>query len=87
MRTSNVGLLAEIDGLAQMSCCETDELQVVQHIEKLEKNQAQKAFFIVRKRNGQELFFSKRKSAELFLSNLASKIEANIICTSFCDID
>lgn len=44
MRISNVGLLAEIDGLAQMSCCETEELQVVQHINKIEaENEKMKA--------------------------------------------
>lgn len=36
MRTSNIELLAEIDGLAQMSSCETDELEVVKHIDKIE---------------------------------------------------
>ena len=36
MRTGNVNLLAEIDGLAQMSSCETSELEVVKHIDKIE---------------------------------------------------
>ena len=87
MKTSNVGLLAEIDGLAQISCCETDELQVVQHIKELERNQAQKVFFIVRKRNGQELFFSKKESAELFLSKNTSKAQMALVASCFCDID
>ena len=40
MRTGSVKLLAEIDGLAQMSCCETDELEVVKCIEELKQELA-----------------------------------------------
>ena len=40
MRTGNVKLLAEIDGLAQMSSCETEELEVVKHIDKIEAENA-----------------------------------------------
>jgi len=86
MRTSNAELLAEIDGLAQMSGVEANELEVVKRIEELESNQVQRAFFIIRKRNGQELFFSKKESAESFLNEHASKGEMRLICTGFCDI-
>jgi len=86
MRTSNAELLAEIDGLAQMSGVETDELEVVKHINKLESNQVQQAFFIVANKC-MTLYFSKKDSAEEFLSKQSATSGMRIICTCFCDID
>jgi hypothetical protein len=86
MRTSNVGLLAEIDGLSQMSCCDAEELQVVQHIEMLEKNQAQKCFFIVTNIH-LSLYFNKRENAESFINKQSETAGLRLICSSFCDID
>lgn len=46
MRISNVNLLAEIDGLAQVLSCETDELEVIKHIHKIEHQIEEMAMII-----------------------------------------
>lgn len=86
MRTSNEKLLGEIDHLEATLWTRAKDLEVVKRIEELESNQVQRAFFIIRKRNGQELFFSKKESAELFLSEHESKSEMRLICAGFCDM-
>lgn len=85
MRTSNANLLAEIDGLAQMSGVETDELEVVKRIEELEVNEIQAKFFIVKNKN-MELFFSQRCNAETYLSKQSPTSGMRMIATCFVDV-